>query len=49
MAEAATVLKHTLPETPIILSTMHTELSVNTLIGFLGVDFISRLMVFRSC
>jgi len=42
-AEAATVLKHTLPQTPIILFTMYTELSADALSGFLGVDFISKV------
>jgi CheY-like chemotaxis protein len=42
-AEAATVLKHTLPQTPIILFTMYIELSADALSGFLGVDFISKV------
>jgi CheY-like chemotaxis protein len=42
-AEAAMVLKHTLPETPIILFTMYTELNADALSGFLGVDFISKV------
>jgi CheY-like chemotaxis protein len=42
-AEAATVLKHTLPETPIILFTMYTDLHADSFSGFLGVDFISKV------
>jgi CheY-like chemotaxis protein len=41
--EAASVLKNTLPETPIILFTMHTDLHADSLSGFLGVDFISKV------
>ena len=41
--EAATVLRHTLPATPIILFTMYTDLHVDLLSGFLGVDFISKV------
>jgi len=42
-AEAASVLKNTLPETPIILFTMYTDLHADSLSGFLGVDFISKV------
>ena len=42
-AEAATVLKKTLPEIPIILFTMYTDLHADSLCGFIGVDFISKV------
>jgi CheY-like chemotaxis protein len=42
-AEAATVLKNTLPETPIILFTMYTDLHADSLGAFIGVDFISKM------
>lgn len=42
-AEAATVLKHTLPGTQIILFTMYTDLRADALCGFIGVDFISKV------
>jgi len=42
-AEAATILKTTLPETPIILFTMYTDLHADALCGFIGVDFISKV------
>ena len=35
-AEAATILKTTLPETPIILFTMYTDLHADALCGFIG-------------
>jgi CheY-like chemotaxis protein len=41
--EAATILKNTLPGTPIILFTMYTDLRADTLTGFLGVEFISKV------
>jgi CheY-like chemotaxis protein len=41
--EAASVLKNTLPETPIILFTMYTDLHADALCGFIGVDFISKV------
>src|SRR5689334_14199285 len=41
-AEAASVLKNTLPETLIILFTMYTDLHADSLCGFIGVDFISK-------
>ena len=41
--EAASVLKNTLPETPIILFTMHTDLHADSLSAFIGVDFISKV------
>ena len=40
-AEAATVLKNDMPETPVILFTM-TELHVDTLCAAIDVDFISK-------
>jgi len=42
-AEAASVLKNSLPETPIILFTMHTDLHADSLSAFIGVDFISKV------
>jgi CheY-like chemotaxis protein len=40
--EAASVLKFTLPETPIILFTMYADLHADSLSGFTGVDFVSK-------
>ena len=42
-AEAATVLKDTLPEIPIILFTMYTDLLADSLSAFIGVEFISKV------
>ena len=42
-AEAATVLRHTLPETPIIVFSMYTDLHADALCGFIHVDFISKV------
>ncbi len=41
-AEAATVLKNDLPETPVILFTMYNDLRVDALCAAIGVDFISK-------
>ena len=41
-AEAATVLKNDLPETPVILFT-YTDLRLDSLCETLGVDFISKV------
>jgi two-component system OmpR family response regulator len=41
-AEAATVLRSTLPETPIILFTL-TDVRASSLCGLLGIDFISKV------
>jgi DNA-binding NarL/FixJ family response regulator len=41
-AETASVLKNTLPETPIILFTMYTDLHADSLSTFIGVDFVSK-------
>ena len=41
-AEAASVLKNALPETPIILFTMYTDLHADSLSAFIGVEFISK-------
>ena len=41
-AEAATVLKNDLPETPVILFT-YTDLRLDTLCEAIGVDFISKV------
>jgi Response regulator containing a CheY-like receiver domain and an HTH DNA-binding domain len=42
-AEAATILRNTLPGTPIILFSMYTDLHAESLSGFLGVEFISKV------
>src|SRR5712672_1937830 len=41
-AEAAAVLKNTMPETPVILFTMYTDLMADSLCAAIGVDFISK-------
>jgi DNA-binding NarL/FixJ family response regulator len=41
-AEAASILKKAMPETPVILFTMYTDLQANSLSTALGVDFISK-------
>jgi CheY-like chemotaxis protein len=41
-AEAASVLKKAMPETPVILFMMYTDLQADSLSAFLGVDFISK-------
>jgi CheY-like chemotaxis protein len=41
-AEAATILKEDMPETPVILFTL-TDLRPNTLCEAIGVDFISKV------
>ena len=41
-AEAATVLKRAMPETPVILFTMCTDLVANSLCAAIGIDFISK-------
>jgi len=40
--EAASILKKAMPETPVILFTMYTDLQADSLSAFLGVDFISK-------
>ena len=42
-AEAATVLKSDMPETPVILFTMYTDLHVDSLCEAIGIDFISKV------
>lgn len=42
-AEAATVLKNDMPETPIILFTMYTELQADSICEAIGVDFVSKV------
>jgi CheY-like chemotaxis protein len=42
-AEAATILKSDMPETPLILFTMYTDLHANSLCAAIGVDFISKV------
>jgi len=41
-AEAATILKVDMPETPVILFTMYTDLVADSLCAAMGVDFISK-------
>jgi len=41
--EAASVLKNALPETPIILFTMYTDLHADSLSAFIGVEFVSKV------
>src|SRR5712672_1445131 len=41
-AEAASILKNAMPETPVILFTMYTDLQADSLSAALGVDFISK-------
>ena len=41
-AQAATFLKQALPETPVILFTMYTDLSADSLCAAIGADFISK-------
>jgi CheY-like chemotaxis protein len=43
-AEAASVLKNDLPETPVILFTLYTDLHVDSLCAAIGVDFISKVV-----
>jgi len=40
--EAATILKNHMPETPVILFTMYTDLHADSLGAAIGVDFISK-------
>jgi len=42
-AEAAAVLKNEMPETPVILFTLNTDLYADALSAALGVDFISKV------
>jgi CheY-like chemotaxis protein len=48
-AEAATVLKNVMPETPVILFTIHTDMHADSLCASIGVDFIQRWTVCRGC
>ena len=41
-AEAASIVKNAMPETPVILFTMYTDLQADSLSAALGVDFISK-------
>ena len=41
-AEAATILRTDMPETPVILFT-YTDLHADSLCGFIGVDFVSKI------
>ena len=42
-AEAATILKNDMPETPIILFSMNTDIVAETLCEAIGVEFISKV------
>jgi CheY-like chemotaxis protein len=42
-AEAATVLRNDLPETPVILFTMFTDIHADSLCRAIGVDFVSKV------
>jgi DNA-binding response OmpR family regulator len=42
-AEAATVLKSDMPETPVILFTLNTDLHADTVSAAIGIDFISKV------
>ena len=41
-AEAATVLKNDMPETPVVLFTLYTDLHADSVCAAIGVDFISK-------
>jgi CheY-like chemotaxis protein len=41
--EAASILKYILPQTPIILFTMFTDLHADSLSAFIAVDFVSKV------
>jgi len=42
-AEAATVLKSDMPETPVILFTLYTDLHADSICEAIGVDFVSKV------
>jgi CheY-like chemotaxis protein len=42
-AEAATVLKSDMPETPVILFTLYTDLHADSICAAIGVDFVSKV------
>jgi hypothetical protein len=42
-AEAAAVLKNTMPDVPMVLFTLNTELFADTVCAALGVDFILKV------
>ena len=42
-AEAATVLKSVMPETPVILFTLYTDLHADSICAAIGVDFVSKV------
>src|SRR6266705_7137179 len=42
-AEAATVLKNAMPETPVILFTMYADMHADTVCAAIGIDFISKV------
>ncbi len=41
--EAASILKKAMPETPVILFTMYTDLLADSVCAAIGVDFISKV------
>jgi len=42
-AEAATVLKNDMPETPVILFTLYTDLHADSICAAIGIDFVSKV------
>ena len=42
-AEAATVLKCDMPETPVILFTLYTDMHADSICAAIGVDFVSKV------
>ena len=42
-AEAATVLKSDMPETPVILFTLYTDLHADFICAAIGIDFVSKV------
>jgi CheY-like chemotaxis protein len=42
-AEAATVLRSEMPETPVILFTLYTDLHADSICAEIGVDFVSKV------
>jgi CheY-like chemotaxis protein len=42
-AEAATIPKHDMPEMPVVLFTMNTDLHADTLSAAIGIEFISKV------
>jgi CheY-like chemotaxis protein len=42
-AEAATVLKSDMPETPVVLFTLYTDLHADSICAAIGIDFVSKV------